>query len=245
MSVVRKKCVEQIEFILSRTTKCICRFFCIEHFRTTDTTDTTIWKPVFKPGFHIIVSVVSVVQKKIHRTGRIHSISYNTLCLSFLLYWAVVREVSIKLYLFYEFFSYDRHDRYDRYDRYNDMETRLYKFSVKCIVSYAAVLCLVTQRSSNAGCENLIDNYARLHSSQSCRLNFSAVAWVVVELTVFTLRCQMWKFVGWPPCVLHSKCNQFTFVVAFNCLIEMFVCVSVIRLYAACSDLQFWGSQLF
>ena len=65
-----------------------------------------------------------------------------------------------------------------------------YKFSVKCIVSYAAVLCLVTQRSSNAGCKNLIDNYARLQSSQSSRLNFSAVAWVVVELAVFTLRCQ-------------------------------------------------------
>ena len=49
-------------------------------FRTTDTTDTTIWKPGFKdqdsanivktqlkdlkPGFHIVVSVVSVVRKK-------------------------------------------------------------------------------------------------------------------------------------------------------------------------------------
>ena len=42
--------------------------------------------------------------KKIHRTDRIHSISYN------------------KLYLSYEFFSYDGHDRDDRY---NDMETRL------------------------------------------------------------------------------------------------------------------------
>ena len=58
-------------------------------------------------------------EKKIHRTDRIHSISYNKLYLSFLLYWAFVREVSIKLYLSYEFFSYDR------YDRYNDMETRL------------------------------------------------------------------------------------------------------------------------
>ena len=72
-----------------------------------------------KPGFHI---VVSVVRKKIHRTNRIDSISYNKLYLSFLLYWAFVREVSIKLYLSYEFFSYDWHDRYDRY---NDMETRL------------------------------------------------------------------------------------------------------------------------
>ena len=42
--------------------------------------------------------------KKIHRTDRIHSILYNKLYLSFLLYWAFVREVSIKLYLSYEFF---------------------------------------------------------------------------------------------------------------------------------------------
>ena len=35
--------------------------------------------------------------KKIHRTDRIHSISYKKLYLSFLLYWAFVREVSIKL----------------------------------------------------------------------------------------------------------------------------------------------------
>ena len=42
--------------------------------------------------------------KKIHRTDRIHSISYNTFYLSFLFYWAVVQEVSIKLYLSYEFF---------------------------------------------------------------------------------------------------------------------------------------------
>ena len=34
--------------------------------------------------------------KKIHRTDRIHSIPYNKLYLSFLLYWAFVREVSIK-----------------------------------------------------------------------------------------------------------------------------------------------------
>ena len=43
--------------------------------------------------------------KKIHRTDRIHSISYKKLYLSFLLYWAFVREVSIKLYLSYDFFS--------------------------------------------------------------------------------------------------------------------------------------------
>ena len=31
VSVVRKKIIGQIEFILSRTTSCICPFFCIEH----------------------------------------------------------------------------------------------------------------------------------------------------------------------------------------------------------------------
>ena len=56
VSVVRKNFIGQIEFILSRTTSCICRFCCIEHlygrfpwscicpmnfFRTTDTIETT------------------------------------------------------------------------------------------------------------------------------------------------------------------------------------------------------------
>ena len=31
VSVVRKKFIAQIEFTLSRTKSCICRFFCIEH----------------------------------------------------------------------------------------------------------------------------------------------------------------------------------------------------------------------
>ena len=31
VSVIRKKFIGQVEFILSRTTSCICRFFCIEH----------------------------------------------------------------------------------------------------------------------------------------------------------------------------------------------------------------------
>ena len=31
VSVVRKKFIGQIEFILSRTKSCICRFFCIDH----------------------------------------------------------------------------------------------------------------------------------------------------------------------------------------------------------------------
>ena len=73
-----------------------------------------------KPGFHIVISVVSVVSavpKKF--IGQIEFIlSRTTSCICrFFLYWAFVREVSIKLYLSYEFFSYDR------YNRYNDMET--------------------------------------------------------------------------------------------------------------------------
>ena len=31
VAVVRKKFIGPIEFILSRTTSCICHFFCIEH----------------------------------------------------------------------------------------------------------------------------------------------------------------------------------------------------------------------
>ena len=76
--------------------------------------ETKAWFP-----YRCICRICRVCRtKKIHRTDRIHSISYNKFYLSFLLYWAFVREVSIKLYLSYEFFSYDR---------YNDMETRLYK----------------------------------------------------------------------------------------------------------------------
>ena len=70
--------------------------------------------------YHCICRICRVCRtKKIHRTDRIHSILYSKLYLSFLLHWAFVREISIKLYLSYEFFSYNRHDRY------NDMETRL------------------------------------------------------------------------------------------------------------------------
>ena len=68
-----------------------------------------------KPGFHIVVTVVSVVRKKIHRTDRIHSISYNKLYLSFVLYWAFVREVSIKLCLSYEFFFVRQTRQIQRY----------------------------------------------------------------------------------------------------------------------------------
>ena len=77
------------------------------------------WEYNFKAWFPCRCICRACRTKKIHRTDKIHSFSYNKLYLSFLLYWAFVREVSIKLYLSYEFFSYDR------YDRYNDMETRL------------------------------------------------------------------------------------------------------------------------
>ena len=53
--------------------------------------ETNRFRDSLKPGFHI---VVSVVRKKF--IGQIEFISYNKLYLSFLLYWAVVREVSIK-----------------------------------------------------------------------------------------------------------------------------------------------------
>ena len=70
----------------------------------------------FKRRFHLTNGLASVVRKENHRTDGIHSISYNKLYPSFLLYWAFVREASIKFYLSYEFFSYDRYD---------DMKTRL------------------------------------------------------------------------------------------------------------------------
>ena len=69
-------------------------------------------KTKIKPGFHIVVSVVSVVRKKF--IGQIEVVSV-----------AFVREVSLKLYLSYKFFSYDR---------YNDMETRL-KIVSACLAS--------------------------------------------------------------------------------------------------------------
>ena len=75
-----------------------------------------------KPGFHIVVSVVSVVRKKIDRTDttlwkppvqmlNTKETTDTTCCTR----WN-------EFYLSYELFSYDRHDRNDRY---NDMETRL------------------------------------------------------------------------------------------------------------------------
>ena len=52
VSVVRKKFIGPIEFILSLTTSCICRFCYIEQL---------YGRFPFKSGFHIVVSVVSVV----------------------------------------------------------------------------------------------------------------------------------------------------------------------------------------
>ena len=76
-----------------------------------------------RPSYHAPLSLVSISLYLSYLSCLSYEkSSYNTLYLSFLLYRAVVREVSIKLYLSYDFFSYDRHDRYDRY---NDMETRL------------------------------------------------------------------------------------------------------------------------
>ena len=81
VSVVRKKFIEQIEIILSRTTSSICRFFCIEHlyrrfpyscicpmnfFRTTDTTDTTD-TTTWKPGLNIRLSNAAT-QHLLYRT---------------------------------------------------------------------------------------------------------------------------------------------------------------------------------
>ena len=43
VSVVRKKFIGQIEFILSRTKSCICRFFCLE---------------LCMGGFHKVISVL-------------------------------------------------------------------------------------------------------------------------------------------------------------------------------------------
>ena len=95
--------------------------------------------------------------KKNHRTDRIHSISYKKLYVSFLLYWAFVREVSIKLYLSYEFFSYDRHDRYDRY---NDMETRLFATMKQ--------LFLVVSNSSSASNAKTLNRCRKNENSASC-----------------------------------------------------------------------------
>ena len=134
VSVVRKKFIGQIEFILSRTTSCICRFFCIEPL---------VREVSIKPGFHIVVSVVSVVRRKfigqiqlygnlpykcsIQKKRQIQLFVRDRMNSIYPMNFFRTTDTTIwkpglKLYLAYEFFSYDRHDRYDRY---NDMETRL------------------------------------------------------------------------------------------------------------------------
>ena len=67
---------------------------------------------LLKPGFHIVVSVVSVERKKF--IGQIEFILSRTT--SFICRFFCIEHLYGKLYLSYEFFSYDRHD---------DMETRL------------------------------------------------------------------------------------------------------------------------
>ena len=69
---------------------------------------------MIKPGFHIVVSIVSVVRKKF--IGRIQlygNLPYNCSIQQKRPVQLVVRD---EFYLSYEFFSYDR---------FNDMETRL------------------------------------------------------------------------------------------------------------------------
>ena len=104
--------------------------------------------------------------KKIHRTDRIHSISYKKLYLSFLLYWAFVREVSIKLYLSYEFFSYDR---------YNNMETRLKRNSCKprtCICQIGTLLhCFLQNNDVKWPCPRIqtaVQHLLPVHASFLC-----------------------------------------------------------------------------
>ena len=77
------------------------------------------WSFIFKPGFHIVVSVVR--KKFIGQIQLYGNLPYNC---------SIQKKPQIQLVLRdrmnsicpMNFFSYDRHDRYDRY---NDMETRL------------------------------------------------------------------------------------------------------------------------
>ena len=144
-------CIE-IEWILS----VLWAFFLYDrHDRYDSFNDMEAWLNILKSPDKLWCCICRICRvcrtKKIHRTDRIHSISYKKLYLSFLLYWAFVREVSIKLYLSYEFFSYEQTDRYDRY---NDMETSLtwhkrgwkfFKFFVRPRVVVGWVYCLWEQ----------------------------------------------------------------------------------------------------
>ena len=98
-------------------------------FRTTDTTDTTIWKPgVVELKWFPYRCICRIC--RVCRTKKIHSTDST-------LWKPPVQMLNAKettdttcctrlneFYLSYEFFSYDGHDRCDRY---NDMETRLKK----------------------------------------------------------------------------------------------------------------------
>ena len=86
---------------------------------------------MIKPGFHIVVSIVSVVRKKF--IGRIQlygNLPYNCSIQQKRPIQLVVRD---EFYLSYEFFSYDR---------YNDMETRLKAVSEP--------VCLTDRRGKSA-----------------------------------------------------------------------------------------------
>ena len=70
VSVVRKKFIGQIEFILSRTKSYICPMNFFRTTDTTDTTDTTIWKPGFNlklPNRDNCVAVLTLRQVSLFR----------------------------------------------------------------------------------------------------------------------------------------------------------------------------------
>ena len=75
---------------------------------------------LLKPGFHIVVSVVSVVRKKF--IGQIQLYGNLPYKCSIQKKWQIQLVVRDEFYRSYEFFSYDKHDRYD-------METRLKRAS--------------------------------------------------------------------------------------------------------------------
>ena len=77
---------------------------------------------IFKPGFHVVVSVVSVVRKKFIGQIQLYgNLRYKCSIQKKRQIELVVRD-RINSICPMNFFSYDRHDRYHRY---NDMETRL------------------------------------------------------------------------------------------------------------------------
>ena len=84
-------------------------------------------KGILKPGFYIVVSVVSVVsvvrKKFIGQIQLYGNLPYKCSIQKKRQIQLVVRDRMNSVRPM-NFFSHDRHDRYDRY---NDMETRLYE----------------------------------------------------------------------------------------------------------------------